>query len=230
MTLSQKISSILFFVLFAGCVHAQVENVSGVGADGFPNTWWKEVPADQLPTWEIPPQFANRAKGEVVLSKRNELGLFSNLGATPFVLDGQSFGSVEGLWQGMKYPETKNDERIQAGVDWPFTRAQVFAMSGFDAKHAGDVANANMKKLGIKWITYKGQKMIYNGADAEQHYQLILMACRAKLQQNPDLSRLLLSTKKLTFFADHKQSADSLPSYKYHEIYMKLRSELQGAD
>jgi len=86
-----------------------------------------------------------------------------------------------------------------------------------------------MKTLGIKWLTYKGQKMIYNGADAEAHYELILRACRAKLEQNPELTQLLLSTKNLTFFADHKQAPDSLPSYKYHEIYMKLRSELQGA-
>ena len=80
MNLSQKLFSFLFVVLFVGCVHAQSDSSAGVGADGFPNIWWKEVPADQLPGWEIPPQAADRAKGEVVLSKRNELGQFSNLG------------------------------------------------------------------------------------------------------------------------------------------------------
>lgn len=230
MSLSQKFFSFLFVVLFAGCIHAQVGgDSSGVGSDGFPNVWWKEVPADQLPGWEIAPQAADRSKGEVVLSKRNELGQFSNLGTAAFVLDGQAYGSVEGLWQGMKYPETKDDERIKDGIEWPFSRQQVFAMSGFEAKHAGDVANANMKKLGIKWLTYLGQKMVYNGADAEQHYELILRACRAKLAQNPELTKLLLSTKNLVFLPDHKQTPDSLPAYKYHEIYMKLRSELQGA-
>lgn len=227
--LSQKFLTTLFVIFFSSCVHAQLGDAGGVGADGFPNLWWKEVPADQLPGWEIPPNAADRSKGEVILSKRNELGQFSNLGETPFVLDGQAYGSVEGLWQGMKYPESKNDERIKDGVEWAYTRAQVFAMSGFESKHAGDLANANMKKLGIKWITYRGQKIVYNGADAPVHYELILRACRAKLDQNPQLTKLLLSTKNLTFFADHKQTPDSLPSYKYHEIYMKLRGELQGA-
>lgn len=229
MNLSQNFFSILFFVLFSGCVHAQVGDSAAVGADGFPNAWWKEVPADQLPGWEIPPQSADRSKGEVVLSKRNELGQFSNLGPAGFVLDGQTFGSVEGLWQGMKYPESQSDERVKDGIEWPYTRAEVMAMKGFEAKKAGDLANANMKKLGIKWLTYRGKKMVYNGEDAEQHYELILRACRAKLEQNPELARLLLNTKNLTFFADHKQNPDSLPSYKYHEIYMKLRAELQGA-
>lgn len=229
MKISQKLFSFLFVVLFSGCVHAQTDNSVSVGPDGFPNVWWKEVPADQLPGWEVPPQSADRTKGEVVLSKRNELGQFSNLGPAGFVLDGQEYGSVEGLWQGMKYPETKEDERNKEGIQWAYTRAQVFAMKGFEAKKAGDLANANMKQLGIRWLTYQGRKIVYNGEDAPFHYELILRACRAKLDQNPELTKLLLSTKNLTFMADHKQAPDSLPSYKYHEIYMKLRAELQGA-
>ncbi len=227
MLLPRPIFSILFGILIFGCAHASTE-VTVLGADGFPDIWWQAVPQAQLPGWEIPPQSADRTKGEVILSKRNELGRFSNLGNAGFTLDGDTYGSVEGLWQGMKYPETNNDERIKDGVVWPFTRAQVMAMAGFDAKHAGDLANAIMKQLGIKWITYHGEKIIYNGPDAEKHYELILRACRAKLDQNPDLKSLLLSTKNLVFFADHKQAPDSLPSYKYHEIYMKLRAELQS--
>jgi predicted NAD-dependent protein-ADP-ribosyltransferase YbiA (DUF1768 family) len=222
---SRKILSFFSILLFVGCVHA--ESVNTIGADGFPDLWWQAVPDSQLPAWEIPPQAAVRAQGEVVLSKRNELGQFSNLGDSGFKLNSATFGSVEGLWQGMKYPESASDERLKDGVVWPYTRAQVMAMSGFEAKKAGDIANANMKQLGIKWITYKGKKIIYNGADSEEHYQLILRACRAKLEQNPKLKQLLLSTKNLTFMADHKQAVDSLPAYKYHEIYMKLRSEIR---
>lgn len=227
MILSRSLFSTISVFLFLGCIHASANDVS-IGADGYPNIWWQEVPVAQLPGWEIPPQSADRSKGEVVLSKRNELGQFSNLGSAGFTLDGDSYGSVEGLWQGMKYPETPSDERIKDGVTWAFTRAQVMAMKGFDAKHAGDLANANMKQLGIKWLTYHGEKIIYNGADSEKHYQLILRACRAKLEQNSDLKNLLLSTKNLTFMADHKQAPDSLPSYKYNDIYIKLRAELQS--
>ena len=229
MILSRQILSLFFTILFTGCVHAGLSQPL-LGADGYPDIWWQEVPASQLPGWEIPPQAADRAKGEVILSKRNELGQFSNLGASPFVLDGKTYASVEGLWQGMKYPESNTDERVKNGVVWPYTRAQVMAMSGFESKHAGDLANANMKQLGIKWVTYNGKKIEYNGADAEEHYQLILRACRAKIEQNPVLKNLLLSTNNLVFFADHKQAPDSLPAYKYHEIYMKLRTELQNVN
>jgi predicted NAD-dependent protein-ADP-ribosyltransferase YbiA (DUF1768 family) len=217
-------AALLFTILLSGCV-----SVGQVASqDGFPDLWWQPVPLDQVASWEIPPQTADRSKGEVVLSKRNELGQFSNLQAAEFTLDGDTYGSVEGLWQGMKYPEGPDDERLKdKSVQWPFTRAQVMQMSGFEAKHAGDAANANMKKLGIRWITYKGQKLESNGKDANAHYELILSACRAKLAQHPELKQLLLSTKNLTFMADHKQAPDSLPSYKYHEIYMKLRAELQ---
>ncbi len=221
-----RIKLLLFSIMFLGCVSGG--HVSTAVDDEFPDIWWQPVPADQLASWEIPPQAADRTKSEVVLSKRNELGQFSNLGATPFALDGEFYGSVEGLWQGMKYPENKDDERFKdPSVIWPFTREQVMRLSGFEAKKAGDLANANMKKLGIKWITYKGEKIEYGGRDIEKHYEIILKACRAKLAANPKLLDLLRSTKNLKFLADHKQKTDSPPAYKYHEIYMKLRSEIE---
>lgn len=227
MKFSKNFLSAAVAILFCGCVHA---TTGSVGSDGYPDVWWQPVPADQVAGWEIPPQSADRTKSEVVLSKRNELGQFSNLGSAGFVLDGDTYGSVEGLWQGMKYPESENDERLKdSSIVWPFTRAQVMAMKGFEAKHAGDLANQNMKKLGIKWLTYKGEKLEYNGADQEKYYQLILRACRAKLAQNPELKALLLRTGNLTFMADHQQKPDSLPAYKYHEIYFKLREELKAA-
>src|SRR5687767_1842588 len=94
-------------LFFSACIHAEVAK------DKYPDIWWKHVPEDQLSGWEIPPQAADREKGFVVLSKRNELGQFSNLGPAEFILDNQVYASVEGLWQGMKYPEGKNDERLK---------------------------------------------------------------------------------------------------------------------
>ena len=46
--------------------------------------------------------------GEVILSKRNELGLLSNFAATPFVFRGRRDASLEGFWQMMLYPEGPN--------------------------------------------------------------------------------------------------------------------------
>jgi predicted NAD-dependent protein-ADP-ribosyltransferase YbiA (DUF1768 family) len=215
-------------ILISGCVSSG-QQILTTSQDGFPDVWWQPVPPEQVAGWEIPPQAADRSKGEVILSKRNELGQFSNLAATPFTLDGDSYASVEGLWQGMKYPEGPGDERLSdSSIHWPYTRAQVMQMSGFEAKHAGDAANAIMRKLGIKWVSYHGQKIEYYGKDKQEHYELILRACRAKLEQNPEVARLLLSTKDLRFFPDHKQSPTAAPAEKYHEIYMRLRAELQA--
>ncbi len=217
--------SMYFFMslLIAGCIHA-----SPAPTDSYPDVWWQPVPESDLKGWEIPPQAADRSKGEVILSKRNELGQFSNLAAAPFVMDGVKYASVEGLWQGMKYPENANDERLKdPSVVWPYTREQVYAMSDFESKAAGDLANANMKKLGIKWITYKGKKVEYNGSGVQRHYQIILKASRAKIAQNPNLKKLLLSTGDLKFFPDHTQQPNPNPAYLYHEIYMKIRSEIK---
>ncbi|MBC7457686.1 MAG: NADAR family protein, partial [Bdellovibrionaceae bacterium] len=171
---------------------------------------------------------ADRSKGEVILSKRNELGQFSNLAAAPFVMDGIKYASVEGLWQGMKYPENANDERLKdPSVVWPYSREQVYAMSGFESKTAGDLANVNMKKLGIKWITYRGEKVEYNGSGVQRHYQIILNASRAKIAQNPNLKKLLLSTGDLKFLPDHTQQPNPNPAYLYFDIYLKIRSEIK---
>lgn len=200
-----------------------------VWSDGYPDIWWQPVPVADLKSWEISPDSANRSKGEVVLSKRNELGQFSNLAPVGFTMDGIKYASVEGLWQGMKYPENANDERLKnPSIKWPHTREEVYAMTDFEAKDAGDEASAIMKKLGIAWVTYQGQKIEYKGKDTQLHYELILEACRLKVAQNPDLQKLLLSTNDLKFFPDHKQDPKSPPAYFYHEIYMKIRAEIQN--
>lgn len=219
----------LFLVIFSLTNLVKAQDHTPLGPDGYPDRWWQPVPADQLPGWEIPPQSADRSKGEVVLSKRNELGQFSNLGATPFVLDGDAYASVEALWQGMKYPENAADDRLKnPSVVWKRTRSQVMQLSGFEAKAAGNEANANLKKLGIRWITYQGQKLEWNGKDVQAHYNLIYRACRAKLDQNPALKDLLLSTKNLKLMPDHNESPGASPSYFYAEIYTKLRAEIQA--
>lgn len=219
--ITHALVSVLFSVLFSSCA------ALATAGDSYPDEWWKPVPADQVAGWEIPPQAADRSKNEVVLSKRNELGQFSNLAPVEFDFEGLHYASVEGLWQGMKYPESANDERaLDKTLVWAYTREQVMAMSSFEAKKAGDLANANMKKMGIKWLTYKGEKIEYNGVGQPRHYELILAACKEKIAQNPKLKQLLLSTYPLTFMADHKQYPDTLPSYKYDEIYFKIRSEL----
>ena len=102
----------------------------------YPAHWWTPVSKEGAPSWEILPQEAG--PGEVILSKRNELGLLSNFAATPFVYEGKRYASLEGFWQMMKYPEGPNDARAKfPGLEWKYTREQVAQLTSFEAKNAG---------------------------------------------------------------------------------------------
>ena len=85
--------------------------------EGTPTGVWTPAPKEGAPAWEILPQEAK--PGEVILSKRKELGLLSNFAATPFVFRGQRYASLEGFWQMMLYPESAADSRATfRGLTW----------------------------------------------------------------------------------------------------------------
>lgn len=189
----------------------------------YPEHWWKPVPEDELASWEIGPQAAG--EGEVVLSKRNELGILSNFGATPFELDGKIYPGVEALWQAMKFPEGKNDSRWKL-AQWKYTRQEVEKMDGFAAKKAGSYAKKIMQAHKINWVTYKGRKMIYKTPNKGEHYQVILKAMKAKLDQNSEVKKILKMTGDLKLLPDHKTKPDDPPAWRYYDIWMMLRSQL----
>ena len=43
-------------------------------------------------------------------------------------------------------------------------------MTSFDAKRAGDLANANMKAMGIDWVTFEGKQIDYHPAEPGEHF------------------------------------------------------------
>ena len=191
----------------------------------YPEEWWAPVPRDQAASWEVLPQDA--AAGEVILSKRTELGVLSNFAATPFTMDGKTYASVEGFWQMMKYPEGPGDERLKdPAIKWPYTRDQVAAMTAFDAKHAGSSANAIMKQLGIDWVTYGGKKMTYFENAKGEFYKLILAAEWAKLNQNQNVKDIVTKTGSLKLMPDHHTSPNDPPAWKYFDIWMEIRSQI----
>jgi predicted NAD-dependent protein-ADP-ribosyltransferase YbiA (DUF1768 family) len=193
---------------------------------GYPSRWWTPVPEARKASWEILPQAAG--PGEVILSKRNELGILSNLAATPFTLRGKRYASVEGFWQMMLYPEGPSDERARApGIVWPHTREEVAQMTAFDAKDAGTLAEENMRKMGIDWVTFEGRKIPYRSAVKGEHYRLIVEAMRAKLEQNPKVREIVLATGNLILRPDHITEPDEPPEWRYQEIWMEVRRELQ---
>src|SRR5262249_39850613 len=109
-----------------------------------------------------------------------------------------------GFWQMMLYPEGPDDPRAKfRGLEWKFTREQVAQMTAFEAKAAGTLAEENMKKVGIDWITFEGQKFPYRSKEPGEHYRLIVEATRAKVDQNPNVKRVLLATGDLILRPDH---------------------------
>ncbi|MGK0367035.1 MAG: putative NAD-dependent protein-ADP-ribosyltransferase YbiA (DUF1768 family) [Thermoproteota archaeon] len=195
----------------------------------YPIHWWNKVPDSQRRgSWEILPHEAE--SGEVILSKRNELGLFSNFAATPIEFEGDKYASIEGLWQMMKYPDPKNskDPRLKYSTQYPHTRDEVKALDGFVAKKAGDAAKKVSKKYGFNWVTYKAKKFNYkdHAAGSAIHLKIMENAILAKIMQNKDVKSLLIKTKGLILRPDHSQGSNPPPSYLYHEILMRIRKKL----
>jgi predicted NAD-dependent protein-ADP-ribosyltransferase YbiA (DUF1768 family) len=192
----------------------------------YPATWWQPVSRDRAASWEILPQAAG--SNEVILSKRNELGLLSNFAATPFEFHGKKYASLEGFWQAMKFPENADDPRAKfPGLERKLTREQVGLLTGFDAKRAGDVSSDNMKKMGITWVSFEGQRFDYRPKTPGEHYRLIVEATRAKVDQNPEVQRVLLATGTLVLKPDHQQEPDAPAAWRYFDILMQIRAELQ---
>jgi hypothetical protein len=192
----------------------------------YPDTWFAPVDPNTAYDWEILPQEAK--PGEVILSKRNELGILSNFAATPFTLDGTTYASLEGFWQMMKFPESPEDPRwFVADFSWTLTRSVVGQMVAFEARHAGDQGSTAMKKLGINYVTYRNKAMVYRTPSCDDHCRLIVRATRAKLEQNPRVKEILCKTGSLILRPDHKPEPNQPPAWNYFNIWMALRAELQ---
>ena len=194
----------------------------------YPAIWWTPVSKEGAPAWEILPQEAG--PGEVVVSKRHELGLLSNFAATPFVFRGVRYASLEGFWQMMLYPEGPDDPRAKfPGLVWPHTRRQVSQMTGFEAKDAGTLAEQNMARMGIDWVTFEAERFPYRPERPGRHYDLIVAAMREKVRQNPQVRQTLLATIDLVLRPDHHEEAGARAAWRYCDILMQIRAELKGA-
>jgi predicted NAD-dependent protein-ADP-ribosyltransferase YbiA (DUF1768 family) len=192
----------------------------------YPAHWWAPVPKDGAPAWEILPQEAG--PGEVILSKRHELGLLSNFAATPFIFHDKRYASLEGFWQMMLYPEGKDDPRARfPGLEWKYTREQVAGMTSFEAKSAGTLAEENMKKMGITWVSFEGRQIEYRPARPGEHYRLIVAATWEKVRQNPEVKKVLIATGDLILRPDHHQEPNAPAAWRYYEILSQIRGDLQ---
>ncbi|MCZ6817248.1 MAG: NADAR family protein [Planctomycetota bacterium] len=222
---------LLFTCVCLGCAAQSVGpklSAEDSGAHPYPPHWWEPIPEDGAASWEILPQAAG--PGEVILSKRNELGLLSNFAATPFVFRGRRYQSLEGFWQMMKYPEDASDPRATfPGIEWRHSREEVAQMVGFEAKAAGDLGSEGMRLMGINWVTFEGRRMQYRTQERRVHYQVIVQATRAKIRQNPRVREVLRSTGDLVLRPDHRRPPDTPPAWRYDEILMSIRDAPEGS-
>jgi predicted NAD-dependent protein-ADP-ribosyltransferase YbiA (DUF1768 family) len=219
---------LLVFFCGSGQIPAQTagKDTKNLSRAGFPPHWWAPIPEDQAQWWEILPQEAR--PGEVILSKRHELGIFSNFAATSFVFHGKKYASVEGFWYMLTYPEGADDPRRKnPAVQWKYSREEVAKMVAFEAKEAGGLAEQNMAVLGINWVTFEGKRLKYMSREKGEHYRLIVEVIREKVRQNPEVEKLLLSTGDLILKPDNFDSLRELPAWRYFDIYMDLRSSLK---
>jgi hypothetical protein len=217
----------ILLMVDAGCGSAASPKPPAPPQPAYPARWWAPVSKEGAPGWEILPQEAG--PGEVILSKRHELGLLSNFAPTPFTYRGERYASLEGFWQMMLYPESPEDERAKfPGLKWEYTRAQVAQMTAFEAKKAGTLAEQNMHAMPIDWVTFEGKKMPYRPVEPGEHYRLIVEATWEKVRQNPEVKEVLLATGDLKLKPDHDQEPDAPAAWRYFDVLMDIRSQLRS--
>jgi hypothetical protein len=92
-------------------------------------------------------------------------------------------------------------------------------MTAFEAKDAGTLAEENMRKMAIDWLTYEGGRIPYRSAAKGEHYRLIVEAMRAKLEQNPKVREILLATGTLVLRPGHTTEPGEPPEWRYNEVW-----------
>ena len=102
-------------------------------------------------------------------------------------------------------------------------------MTAFEAEDAGTLAEANMAKMGITWVTFEGRRERGpSRADpASNSHRLIVEATREKVRQNDNVRKVLLATGDLMLKPDHIQEADAPAAWRYYQILTMIRGELQ---
>lgn len=131
--------------------------------------------------------------------------LLSNFARTPFTLWGERFASVEGFWQGLKYPEGSPEQK------W------VFRLWGYEAKKAGRRA-PRAETFAWRGRTYR--------VGSPEHQGLMRAALEAKFAQNAEARRALLATAGLVLVHELPRDAVTIPGRVLAEMLMDIREQL----
>jgi hypothetical protein len=131
----------------------------------------------------------------------------SNFAERRFVLDGKNYHSVEGWYQGLKWPEERK-------------RAEIAKLAGPSAKRAGKGAPK------LDHIIYQGEAYKFGSAE---HHRLVKAAIRASLEQNPEIAEAFRLTYPRPI--EHntgrlENPGTALPGSKFAQILEEIRREL----
>lgn len=133
------------------------------------------------------------------------LKAISNFSETPFELDGASYASVEGFWQGLKFPDEPDRRRLAV-------------MHGSKAKDAGYYA----PRLDV--ISYGGQVIRVGTWD---HWRLMEAACTAKFEQCEAARVALRSTGERPLTHRMRPDSRTIPGVILADIWMRLRRKFR---
>jgi predicted NAD-dependent protein-ADP-ribosyltransferase YbiA (DUF1768 family) len=132
----------------------------------------------------------------------------SNLAETPFMIGDKTYASIEGFWQGLKYPS--EDERRRVAV-----------LSGREAKFAAP------KGPPPETFNFDGRTYVTGGAG---HRALMLQACRAKFTQHLTAQEALLSTGERPLTHRVRRDSKTIPGVVMADIWMRIRSWLRNRE
>jgi hypothetical protein len=131
----------------------------------------------------------------------------SNFSERRFVLHGKQYRSVEGWYQGLKWPEKRK-------------RAEIAKLAGPFAKRAGKGAPK------LDHFIYKGKEYKFGSPG---HHGLVKAAVRASLEQDPEIAKAFRLTYPRPIEHDTGRPEDpgtSLPNSKFAQILEEIRQEL----
>jgi len=134
--------------------------------------------------------------------------MLSNFAPTPFGLWGEKFASVEGFWQGLKYPEGSAEQK------------RVFGLFGYEAKRAGRRALVGPGGM----FTWRGRTY---RVGSPEHWGLMRQALRAKFEQCAEARRALLATRGLKLVHELLRDSKTIPGVVFARMLEEIRAELE---
>ena len=154
-----------------------------------------------------PEEEACRIPINITSQSPEPLRLISNFAHAPFRFDELDYASIEGFWQGLKFPDEPDRRRLAA-------------LHGSEARDAGHDAPA------ADTFLYRGEEV---RVGTYAHWRLMEKACRAKFTQHTAARAALLATGGRPLVHQVKRDSRNIPGVVMAAIWMRIRARLTKA-